>query len=155
MSGQPVVFVATAEAFDTEMAERIKQHRLDRPAHWATVEEPIELVAAVSAVPSDVCVVIDCITVWVNNFFHHRGLDSGPAMEAAASELSEHLAGRVGQTIVVTNEVGLGLVPETPLGRLYRDTLGRVNATIAASASRVFLMSAGRAVELRPIDDLF
>jgi adenosylcobinamide kinase / adenosylcobinamide-phosphate guanylyltransferase len=154
-SAHPVVFVATAEAFDDEMAKRIQQHRLDRPAHWVTVEEPLDLHSAVSATHPDACLVIDCITVWVNNLLFHRGLDAGPAIEAAAVELSQLLVGRAGPTIVVTNEVGLGLVPETPLGRLYRDTLGRVNATLARAANHVLLMSAGRAVALHPVEDLF
>lgn len=147
----PVVFVATAEPFDDDMAERIRRHREQRPTSWQTVEAPLELTAAVAAVPDSACLVIDCLTVWVGNMFHHRPDDVVELVDAGATELTRLIARRGGPTVVVTNEVGLGLVPDTPLGRRYRDTLGRVNTTLAAGADRVLLLSAGRAIELREV----
>lgn len=149
-TGLPVTVVATAEPLDQEMAARIEEHRSRRPPGWVTVEAPVELAAAVGAVSSDACVVVDCVTVWVGNLFH-RGIPEGE-IEVAAGALAEVLRRRRGPALVVTNEVGLGLVPETALGRRYRDVLGRVNATLAGVADRVVLMCAGRGVELSPLD---
>jgi precorrin-3B C17-methyltransferase len=149
-TGLPVTVVATAEALDEEMAARIEAHRSRRPAGWATIEEPVELAAAVRTVAPGSCVVVDCVTVWVGNLFH-RGVPDGE-IEAAAAALAEVLRRRVGPSVVVTNEVGFGLVPETALGRRYRDVLGRVNATLAGLADRVVLMCAGRGVELAALE---
>jgi adenosylcobinamide kinase / adenosylcobinamide-phosphate guanylyltransferase len=133
-----VVFIATAEAGDAEMAERIDAHRAERPPSWQTVEAPIDLAAALRDAPPDACVIVDCLTLWVANT-----MDEQPAREAAALA-----AGRPGRTIVVTNEVGLGIVPDNELARTYRDLLGRVNAIWADAADRVLLVVAGRTLEL-------
>lgn len=151
-STAPVVVIATAEAFDDDMAARIARHRAERPAQWRTIEEPRDLVGALASVPGDACVLLDCITVWVGNRFHHDGVEAGARIEAAAVELAQAIAARRGPSVVVTNDVGLGLVPDTALGRRYRDTLGRVNATLAAAADRVLFLSAGRAVDLTALD---
>jgi precorrin-3B C17-methyltransferase len=153
-STAPVVIVATAEPLDDDMAARIARHRADRPTHWTTVEEPVALADAVDRLTDDCCLVIDCVTVWVGNLFHHDGADAGERIEAAAQRLARAIAQRRGPSIVVTNEVGFGLVPDTLLGRRYRDTLGRVNATLAAVSDRVVLLSAGRAIELQALEDL-
>lgn len=150
----PVVVVATAEPIDDDMVARIGRHRAERPVHWATVEEPVALADAIGALPDDCCILIDCVTVWVGNMFHRDGPGAADGVEAAAHQLAGQLAQRQGPCIVVTNEVGLGIVPDTPLGRRYRDTLGRVNATFAAMADRAVLLCAGRAVELQRIEDL-
>jgi adenosyl cobinamide kinase/adenosyl cobinamide phosphate guanylyltransferase len=143
-SGAPVVFIATGEALDDEMAERIARHRAERPAGWTTVEEPRALASAIAAAPEDACVVVDCLSLWVANI-----LDSGAAeVEAAAAEAVLLAAGRRAPTIAVTNEVGLGIVPGTPLGRAYRDVLGRVNTIWAGSADQAFLIVAGRRLRL-------
>lgn len=145
----PVTFIATAEPFDDEMAERIRVHREQRPIGWTTIESPLDLPAAVARVPDDECLVIDCLTVWVGNVFHHSGDDACIVLDDAVAELVGRLGRRAGPCVVVTNEVGLGLVPDTALGRRYRDALGRVNAAVAAAADRVLLMSAGRGIELQ------
>lgn len=135
-----VVFVATAEPFDDDMAARIAQHRLDRP-EWPTVEAPRELAVAVAAADVDALLIIDCVTVWVGNELHH-GAPMDPAPLVAA------LTSRRGPSVVVTNEVGLGVHPETELGRRYRDELGRVNQALADASTTTLLMVAGRALRL-------
>jgi len=141
-TGQPVVFVATGEAGDEEMAARIEQHRRERPAHWATVEEPVELGRAVAEAPGADVLVVDCLSLWVANVLE-RG-----AVEDAAAEAARLAAGRPGLTIAVTNEVGLGIVPDNELARRYRDALGRVNAIWAAAAGEAYFVVAGRALRL-------
>ena len=146
--GGPVVFVATAERRDDpEMHARIESHRAERPPEWETVEAPLDLGAVVAAAAPDECVVVDCLTLWVSNALEAGRSD--PETEAAAVELARAAAAREAPTVVVSNEVGLGVVPETPLGRRYRDVLGRVNAVVAAEADRALLVVAGRALELR------
>jgi len=143
-SGAPVVFLATGEAGDEEMAARIARHRAERPAGWTTVEEPGELEAAVAAVAAGACLVVDCLSLWVANV-----LERGPdAIEAEAERAAALAASRPGTTIAVSNEVGLGVVPATPLGRAYRDLLGRVNATWARQAAEAYLIVAGRRLRL-------
>jgi adenosyl cobinamide kinase/adenosyl cobinamide phosphate guanylyltransferase len=147
-SGLPVVFVATAGVRDDgEMRARIEAHRAERPAGWTTVEEPADPAQALAAAPADACVVLDCLTLWVAN-----ALESGlgdEEVEGRAVELARVAAARGRLTIVVSNEVGLGVVPGTPLGRRFRDVLGRVNAIVAAAADRASLVVAGRELELR------
>jgi adenosyl cobinamide kinase/adenosyl cobinamide phosphate guanylyltransferase len=143
--GAPVVYVATAEAGDEEMAARIAQHRTERPETWRTVEEPIALRAALSAVEPDACVVVDCLTLWVANLLA-LGDDVLPEAEAVAELTGE----RRGPTIVVSNEVGLGIVPASPLGREYRDLLGAVNAAFVRRANDAAFVVAGRAIPLQP-----
>lgn len=139
----PVVFVATAEARDEEMAKRIAEHRADRPPEWITIEEPLELGAALRRADAAAFVVVDCLTLWVSNM-----LEAGREPEPAAREAASVAAARAGATIVVTNEVGAGIVPAEPATRRFRDALGAVNASWVASADRALLMVAGRAVPL-------
>lgn len=141
----PVVFVATAEPFDDDLAQRIARHRDERP-DWPTVEVPVQLAAAVTGAPADALVIIDCLTVWVGNLFHH--LPDAAARSDAYDSLLAALTQRTGATVVVSNEVGLGLHPDTALGRTYRDELGRLNQRVAAVAQRTLLLVAGRALEL-------
>jgi adenosylcobinamide kinase/adenosylcobinamide-phosphate guanylyltransferase len=132
----PVVFIATGEARDEEMAERIARHRAERPAGWRTVEEPLDLHAALESAPTDACVVVDCLSLWVANVLE------------AGREPDQRVPARTAPTIVVSNEVGLGVVPMTPLGREYRDVLGRVNAAWAAAADEPYFVVAGKALRL-------
>lgn len=143
-SGLDVTCIATATAEDAEMAARIARHREDRPAAWTTVEEPLDLVSAVRGASRDHFLVVDCLTLWVSNL-----LGAGrtpPEIAVLASDVARELASRRG--VVVTNEVGLGIVPATELGRTFRDVLGVVNATFAEGAERSLLMVAGRVLEL-------
>jgi adenosyl cobinamide kinase/adenosyl cobinamide phosphate guanylyltransferase len=146
-AGAPVVFIATGEAGDAEMEERIARHRAERPETWQTVEEPVALRAALEAVPADSSVVVDCLSLWVANLLE-RGAGDVEQESAAAADAA---AARAAPTIAVTNEVGLGVVPPTPLGRAYRDVLGRVNATWAEAASESYFVIAGKALRLADV----
>jgi adenosylcobinamide kinase/adenosylcobinamide-phosphate guanylyltransferase len=150
--GGPVTVVATGEAKDEEMAERIRRHRAERAADWTTVEEPGDLGKALSDVADDATVVVDCLSLWVANLLG-RG-DSDAAIEEAGSRVAAVAAARSALTVAVTNEVGLGIVPATPLGRRFRDLLGRVNAAWAAAADRVVFVVAGRPLRLDTTDEL-
>lgn len=143
--GAPVVYVATAEAGDEEMAARIAQHRAERPESWRTVEEPIALRSALASVERDACVVVDCLTLWVANLLA-RGDVVLPEAEAVAELAAERLA----PTIVVSNEVGLGIVPASAVAREYRDLLGAVNAAFVRRAADAAFVVAGRAIPLQP-----
>jgi adenosylcobinamide kinase / adenosylcobinamide-phosphate guanylyltransferase len=151
--GGPVTVLATGQARDAEMAERIARHRATRPAGWRTVEEPLELEAALAAAPADAFVVVDCLTLWVANLLE-RGLADGQVEERARSAAAA-AAARAAPTVAVSNEVGAGIVPADALARRYRDLLGQVNAGWAAAADRALLLVAGRAVALAdPLDVL-
>ncbi|WP_419946977.1 bifunctional adenosylcobinamide kinase/adenosylcobinamide-phosphate guanylyltransferase [Candidatus Poriferisodalis sp.] len=153
--GAPVTFIATAEAGDGEMAERIARHRADRPEAWATVESPIDLVGAAGCVDPAETIIIDCLSMWVANRMLEGSADDESAdaarlgeITAATRELVAHLRGRDGTSIVVTNEVGSGVVPATPLGRVYRDVLGSVNQIVVEASDRAYLVVAGKLLEL-------
>ena len=145
-TGLPVTFVATAEPLDAELGERIDRHRAERPGDWQTIEEPIDLEAALARVPGDAFVIVDCLTLWVSNLFGHD-LDDAAILEQATS-VAAFAHGRLGAVVVVSNEVGLGIVPADALSRRYRDALGRVNAIFAAQADEAFLVVAGRVLAL-------
>jgi len=140
-----IVFLATGEAGDDEMATRIARHRAERPAHWRTIEEPIALLDAIGAVEPAACLVVDCLSLWVANLL---ATTDSAAIEKAAADAADLAAARWGTTIVVTTEVGLGIVPATPLGRVYRDVLGRTNAIWAERADEAYLVVAGRLLPL-------
>jgi adenosylcobinamide kinase/adenosylcobinamide-phosphate guanylyltransferase len=145
-SAEDVVFIATGEARDEEMAARIERHRRERPGHWTTVEEPLHLCEALGSAQPGACLVVDCLTLWVANLVEAERTDE--EIEAEATEAARVAAARPGATLVVTNEVGLGVVPDTPLGRRYRDLLGRVNAAFASAADEALFVLAGRAIPL-------
>jgi len=144
--GGPVCFVATAPAIDDDMEQRIERHRAERPPHWMTVEVPIELHDALDGVGDDALVIIDCLTLWVSNLMY-AGRSDDQIREAAAAT-SALAAGRAGPVMAVSNEVGMGIHPDTPLGRRYRDVLGWVNQTWVAASTTSLLLVAGRAIEL-------
>jgi adenosylcobinamide kinase / adenosylcobinamide-phosphate guanylyltransferase len=145
----PVAVVATAEARDDEMRSRIEQHRARRPAAWTTVEEPVALGEAVAALDDGVFVLVDCLTLWVANLLERR--DSEQAIVAEARALARAATARAAPTVVVTNEVGLGIVPATQLGRQYRDVLGGVNSVFVDHADQAALVVAGRLLRLEPV----
>ena len=144
--GGSVAFIATAEPLDAELSERIAFHRDQRPAEWETIEEPVHLDAALAATARDAVVIVDCLTLWVANLFG-RDLDDA-AIITQASQVARRAAARPRQVIVISNEVGSGIVPTGALSRRYRDTLGRVNAVFAAKADAAFLVVAGRVIAL-------
>jgi adenosyl cobinamide kinase/adenosyl cobinamide phosphate guanylyltransferase len=146
--GGQVVVIATAEARDDEMAERIRRHRAERPPEWATVEEPLDLEGALGSVPEGVCALVDCLTLWVSNLLE-RGV-SDPEIEERARKAAALAASRTAATVVVTNEVGSGVIPVSDLSRRYANLLGRVNAIWAEAADRAVLVVAGRVLPLDP-----
>ena len=141
VTGGATAVVATARALDDDMAARIARHRAERPARWATIEEPHDVPAACRrAARSHDVVVVDCITVWVSNLME-RGDDDALVL-AAVDDLAKMLRERLVSVILVSNEVGQGVHPPTELGRRFRDLLGLVNQRLAAAADRVTLMVA-------------
>jgi len=142
-----VLFVATAEALDEDMAARIARHRSERPAHWRTLEEPRDLMRITASVTAAVdTIVVDCLTLWVSNLMLNRSNEPLLSECEILRRTSAWLALRTTlgrRWIVVTNEVGQGLVPNTSIGREFRDTLGRVNALVAREANVVELLVAG------------
>ena len=152
--GERVLYVATAEALDDEMRRRIDVHRRQRPADWDTLEEPLALPFAVaSKLPGyDTCL-LDCLTLWISNHLLAREDDPDAESEilAAAAELLEVYEQSSATWIVVSNEVGLSVVPASPLGRTFRDIQGRVNQMFAARADRVYLLVAGLAMDLKAL----
>lgn len=139
-----VTFVATAPPIDGELDVRIARHRAERPA-WPTIESPHDVAGALDAAGDDL-VLLDCLTLWVSNLVH-RG-DADGEVEALSATTAAAAAGRAAPTVVISNEVGLGVHPETDLGRRYRDLLGRVNQQWAARADVALLLVAGRALAL-------
>jgi adenosyl cobinamide kinase/adenosyl cobinamide phosphate guanylyltransferase len=145
-SGTHVVVIATAEPRDDDMAERIRRHRADRPPHWETVEEPTELESALRRVPLGTTVLIDCLTLWLSNLMERNFSDVD--IEDAARSAAAFAASRSGATIVVSNEVGSGIVPANAIARRYADLLGQVNTVWADAATQSFLVVAGRVLPL-------
>ncbi len=156
-TGLPVTVIATAEALDAEMASRIRRHQQDRPGAWHTVETPLALADALrrEAQPGR-CVIVDCLTLWLMNLMADADAlpspldaDALPRLLAERTALLDCLPGLRGDVLLVANEVGLGLVPETPLGRLFRDEAGRLNQSVAALCGRVTFVAAGLPLALK------
>lgn len=138
-------YCATAEPGDAEMAERIAAHRARRGAFWRTVEAPLALAEAIRAESRAAHpVLVDCLTFWLTNV-----MLAGREVEAEVAALAAALRDAAGPVVLVANEVGLGLVPDTPLGRRFRDEAGRLNQEIAALADRVVFMAAGLPLVLK------
>lgn len=139
----PHLFVATAQAFDAEMAGRIARHRAERGAGWRTVEAPYDLAAAIGAAQGGT-VLVDCLTLWTSNL-----LLGDADLDAATDALLAALADTPAHVVLVSNEVGWGIVPDNALARRFRDVAGRVNQRVAAAADRVDLVVAGIAMHLK------
>ncbi len=162
-SGHDVLFVATMQAGDDELRARIETHRTERPAHWRTIEEPLDVTDAVrSEARTGDFVVLDCVTLWVSNVLLTHVRDVDEIAPEPASVAARDVGGRVdafvawacgfdGDVAVVSNEVGLGVVPAYPLGRLFRDALGSANAAIARRAERVYQVNAGLVLDLNAL----
>ncbi len=159
--GAPVLFVATAIAGDDEMKRRIEEHRRSRPATWTTLEVTTHIGSRIDRkIGGAQVVVIDCITLLVNNIFNQCSLQvdeqiDAPLIEKKVTAEIDELLQCINHTdasfIIVTNEVGLGLVPANRVGRLYRDLLGIANQTLAARADEVYLMVAGLPLQIKPL----
>jgi len=142
---RPALYIATAEAGDVEMATRIMVHRTRRGANWTTVEAPLALDEALLAnAEAGRPVLVDCLTLWLSNL-----MQAGRDLDEAADDLVRALEGYASPVVFVSNEVGLGIVPETPLGRAFRDAQGRLNMRMAGRADRVISMTAGLPLVLK------
>jgi adenosylcobinamide kinase / adenosylcobinamide-phosphate guanylyltransferase len=147
----PVLFIATMRiSADEELEERISRHREERPSGWLTVEEPVSLDRVLREAPDDACVIIDCLSLWAANVLADGQWPQD--VEGAARLHAALAAARRSSTIAVSNEVGMGVHPMTPVGRRYRDVLGRVNSIWAEVAERAWLVSAGRVFPLQAAD---
>ena len=152
--GRRVLFVATAEARDEDMKGRIAAHRQRRPAGWDTLEEPLDLAAALRPLLHRYdTFLLDCLTLWVSNLLldDDARAEDGSRIADRARELMDLIEETQATWILVSNEVGQGIVPASALGRAYRDVLGRVNQVAASRADRVYLMTAGLALELKSL----
>nr|WP_313520413.1 bifunctional adenosylcobinamide kinase/adenosylcobinamide-phosphate guanylyltransferase [Brevundimonas diminuta] len=145
-AGRPPVFIATAEAFDDEMRDRIARHQAERGQGWRQVEAPLDLAEAVRALSAKDVAVVDCLTLWLSNqMLAERDL------AAAVDDLAQALAACPATLWMVSNEVGCSLVPDNPLGRRFRDEAGRLNQRIAAVADTACLIVAGMRLPLERI----
>jgi len=157
--GRRVIYLATAEAGDGEMSRRIAHHRARRPAGWQCVEESLHLAARLRQLATpDACILVDCLTLWLSNLlFAGRAAAQAEAGEAIdcpllageTQALFDALPRLPGQVILVSNEVGWGIVPMTPVSRLFADEQGRLNQRVAALCDRVTLVAAGLPLELK------
>jgi adenosylcobinamide kinase / adenosylcobinamide-phosphate guanylyltransferase len=148
-TGTSVTFLATAQALDEEMSQRIQKHRLERPAGWETLEIPCDIAAHVPQIKSEL-VILDCITLLVSNllmqFVKDDLVDEKPFLAAVQKEVDALIAAIQEQDqdwFIISNEVGLGLVPPYQMGRVYRDALGWANQRLAREADKVIFMVAG------------
>jgi adenosyl cobinamide kinase/adenosyl cobinamide phosphate guanylyltransferase len=147
------VYIATAVPIDGEMRERIARHRADRPASWLTIEEPLAVPSVIEAHASGSdFILIDCLTLWLNNLILEWRNDSFAALEAKAYAQAEALitATRHTRVVAVTNEVCSGIVPEPPLARQFRDLQGFVNQQMARAADAVYLLTCGIPMRIKP-----
>lgn len=147
--GHDVLFVATAEARDDEMRARIAAHRAARPPEWQTLEVPRNIARALESVTRARVIVVDCVTLWTSNVLLADPARASTEMRREVDELLAWYRANDATTILVSNEVGMGLVPDNALGRAYRDLLGAVNQQIAAVADEVFLLIAGLPIEIK------
>lgn len=157
---QGVLYIATAIPFDEEMRERVRKHQAQRPASWRTVEQYTGLAQVLRDAPEPV-VLLDCLTMMLSNLVFEAGLDADHPTEAAVAEVEEAIklelasmldaiAGmREKEVVIVSNELGMGVVPTYPLGRIFRDIAGRANQQIAAASDRVYLVVSGIPVPIK------
>jgi len=160
-AGLRVVYLATAEARDSEMARRIAHHRERRPADWGCAEEPLHLAAKLRELATpETCILVDCLTLWLSNLLFAglaaKQAEAGEAIDcplfrAETDALIETLPQLPGHVILVSNEVGWGIVPMHPVSRLFADEQGRLNQRVAAVCERVTLVAAGLPLSLKPV----
>lgn len=147
--GERRAFVATARAFDAEMRERIDRHAAERGREFETYEEPRELSALVERIVADV-VVVDCLTLWLSNLLLATPAPTSAELEPEIERFVAALARRRNHVILVTNEVGMGVVPESALGRSFRDLAGRAHQRVCAGADEIYFAALGCMLRLRP-----
>ena len=140
----PWTYIATAQPYDDEMSERIASHRARRGEGWQTVDAPLDLAGMLGSVPDNQPVLVDCLTLWLSN---HMLAEHD--LDGLCAELGQVLSAPRGPWFVVSNEVGLSIVPDNPLGRRFRDAQGRLNQRVAAIADRVFFMVAGLPMQVK------
>ncbi len=148
----PVIYIATATALDPEMMTRIQRHQQERPAHWQLVEEPRDLAGAIRALDgTERCLIIDCLTLWLSNLLHDEQGNPRPSaqLESHFSELASTLVSCEATIILVSNEVGLGVIPLGELTRRFVDEAGRLNQRLAQLAHRVLFVAAGLPLVLK------
>lgn len=144
LPGRPV-YIATAEAFDAEMAEKIDAHKARRGGEWINVEEPLDLRGAMTRADADDAVLlVDCLTLWLSNL-----LTAGRDVDSAIAELVDTMRGLRGKAVFVGNELGLGIVPDNAVARAFRNQHGAMNQTVAAAADRVVFVAAGMPLVLK------
>ena len=145
-NGDAVSFIATAEALDSEMSERIERHKLERNLNWQTLEESLNIESALERAAHKL-IVLDCVALWISNMLL-AGTSEATMLERTGAFIAT--AARLEKTvIVVSNEVGLGIVPDNALSRSYRDALGRVNQSFAAASSEAYLLVSGLELRLK------
>ena len=143
--GAPLVYIATAQAFDDEMAKRIQTHQDRRGPEWQTYSEPLELAEAIRQTDGQGPCLVDCLTIWLSNLmFAERDI------EQASSAVIKAIRERKDPIVIVTNEVGSGIVPENALARRFRDEAGRLNQTIAEAVDEVYVCISGMPLQLKP-----
>lgn len=147
---QQRIFLATAEPFDDEMKQRIAKHQEERLEHFTTIEEPLHLEEALRSLPKEADVVLlDCLTVWTGNLMHHLGSDNEAAIHAKIEQLLNVLRQPPCNIILVSNEVGMGIVPENRMARQFRDLAGTINQRVAAVATEAWLLCSGLPIRLK------
>lgn len=142
--GEHPIYIATGQAFDDEMATRIAEHQARRGPEWTTVQEPLDLTGALAHTDGKGPRLVDCLTLWLSNLMHHER-----DWQEAASALAQAVAQQNSPVLFVTNEVGLGIVPENALARSFRDAQGHLNQCLAASVDEVYLAVAGYPMKVK------
>ena len=143
-TGLPRTYIATAQAFDDEMAQKIRKHIADRGDSWVTIEEPLDLPETLGKLDAGSATLLDCATLWLSN-----AMLAEQALDTRSAALLDQVAAAAGPLVIVSNEVGQGIVPDTKLGRSFRAAQGRLNQDLAAAADLVVLVVAGLPMVLK------
>lgn len=142
-TGQKLIFLATAQAKDQEMTERIKRHQEERGRNWQTIEEPLDIIGRIQEFDSaNTVILLDCLVLWMNNLYMKYG-DDLKSIDQEVDALINHLSNVRGLVVMVSNELGMSIIPDNPLAREFRDRIGILNQRIAGIARKVVMMVAG------------